>query len=649
MLSLASDFQAPQLGKSAITYEDSPLAQANRDTISRFLTEISRALGDRYLHSFQLSDIDEQVFLCRAALGRLPASCTLQSSAMRCLGVALRIRFEHVCNPQDLEDALDLHHRALDCLPDNHPDTFLSLNELSLSLKRQFEASIDTSISRKAVDCQKRALQLCPPSHSARAYVIHNLGFFQWLRHGMAGGPDSLKEAADIFRTAVALRPVGHRDRHMSLHCLAISVSMLATRNAWDVHLNTAISLYQEALGLRPRGHPERAATLTCLGSCYAQRFFDTHDLADSMQSIAFSEEAVDLCPQRSVIARRDVALSNLGACLLGQYNLFGRVADLEKAISVQRDTLGLAKTTPAGRIESLSNLAMSLMRRYTISQDGEDIAEAVMLLGDGIMICTFDHPRHAEMIGLLAEARRLQSERTGEWYDLDETVGLLRASLSNDRDDARFRSQRTLELADALRARSIVLMDPSSLTEAVDVVREHLAGLTIAHHRRLPLCSLAKSLRLRFEQYNDLRDAHDALAAQNEASTLYRAGNTSRAECFMELARLHLTKGVPYFDLITALAHLSEALCDQYCNPQTRLLEALGVLDLVESIVDEASTDTLHGVLAVYRLVIGLLPRVAYFGLGVHSRLKALKKADYLPAAAAMHALSLNQPDAAV
>lgn len=613
------------------------------------LTEVSRALSDRYLHSFQLCDVEEQIFLCRAALGTLPTSCKVLASATRCLGVALRTYFERSSsNSQPPDNAIDLHELACD-LSDNHYDRSLSCIELGLSLRRRFDCSGDLAVLDRALDCLRRAHSLSPPIQNSRAYMMHNLGVVLCLHYDITGVRAHLNEAFELLHAAAALRPPGHRDRHVSLHFLANATTAIAIiQPTIDRHWVVACSLYQETIDLRPPSNPERGETLTMLAKMYRRRYHRFQDTADLQQAITYVQEALDFGSSHScVLARRDVFATSLCIMLHERFAALGDMTDLDQAIHLQRDAI---ITRPQGHLlhpNSLRNIGNLLMTKYSYSQEADDLTDAISFLEEGLRVCPIGHYYRNEMMNQLVEARRFRYELTGMSYDVVEAISLLRASLVSDREETPASFQRLDSLAQALSIQFVLSGDLDSLDQAISTARQVLSHRhAMADDKRLCLQLLSSCLRQRFSRKGEPQDILEALGALQSSYNLYPPWHPERAHLLAGQARLHITRGAPYFSVTAALALLFEALQDQARNPQLHFGDATDLLPLLEEVSAGVPHDAQQGILTVYRLVIGLLPRVAYFGLAPRSRLKALQKADSYAVSASIHALALGQPE---
>ena len=156
---------------------------------------------------------------------------------------------------------------------------------------------------------------------------------------------------------------------------------------------------------------------------------------------------------------------------------------------------------------------------------------------------------------------------------------------------------------------------------------------------------------RRRFKVTHSQEDVKRAVEMLTDALTRLPEGHSDRATALFESARIHLVGMTPFFSIRDALDQTSQDIIDRYQNAQVRLTSALDLLERFErqESLLQGDKKLRQALLEVYTLAVGMLPRVAYFGLDIVSRLRVLANSDTLASGGAAHALLLEQPQAAV
>lgn len=114
----------------------------------------------------------------------------------------------------------------------------------------------------------------------------------------------------------------------------------------------------------------------------------------------------------------------------LEQFQLWGRIEDLEEAIEKAKQAVdSTAKENPYF-VERLNNLGIMLERRYERTRRIEDLEEAIRLTKQAIKVTSDDHPDLVACLNSLSVKLHSRYERTRKIEDLEEAIKLARQAI---------------------------------------------------------------------------------------------------------------------------------------------------------------------------------------------------------------------------
>lgn len=223
------------------------------------------ALNDRYQHTGEPADIEEQVGLCRIALAALQKGNTSIPMVTKLLGSALRTRHERLSDVRDLEDAVTLHKEALDLSLRHHLTQHTFTHELGVSLYFRFlTLGHHLPDLNQSVDLQREALKLCGDDSGSeyRPHCFAFLAFALSSRFEIEGQITDLTEAIQLLQGVMDLWKLAHRDWQIALNAMGRSYTMQFERFNEMKSLSKANDCHRNALELRAVGHPNQIGTL---------------------------------------------------------------------------------------------------------------------------------------------------------------------------------------------------------------------------------------------------------------------------------------------------------------------------------------------------------------------------------------------------
>ncbi|KAF8968449.1 hypothetical protein BDZ97DRAFT_2072848 [Flammula alnicola] len=527
---------------------------------SQSLNNVGTILRTRFEQRGASNDLDEAISLHREALVLRPAPHPNCSGSLSSLANALGRRFVQRGAPNDLDEAISLHQEALVLWPAPHPDRSLFLNNLANALHTRFQLRGTSNDLDEAILLHREALFLRPASHPHHSESLNNLAVSLQTRFEQRGTSNDLDEAISLHREALVSRPAPHPNRSRSLNNLANSLQTRFEQRGTSDDLDEAISLHREALVLRPAPHPNRSQSLNNLATSLHTRFEQQGTSNDLDEAILLQREALVLQPaphpdhstslntlanalqtrfgQRAPHPRRSEALNDLANALRRHFEQRGASNDLDEAISLHREALGLRPAPRPDRSMSLNNLAYALQTRFEQSGTSNDLDEAILLHREALALLPAPHPNRSQSLNNLANALRSHFEQQGAPNDLDEAISLHREALALRPAPHPDRSTSLNSLAYALQTRFGQRGASDDLDEAILLHREALVLRPAPHpDRATSLNHLATTLRTRFEQRSASTDLDEAIPLYREALVLRPASHPKYSSLLKALA----------------------------------------------------------------------------------------------------------------
>jgi len=418
---------------------------------TRLLLSLGGILTRRFEQSGERVDIDNAIGAFLQAEGAVPEAD--RAICLSGLGGALRMRFGVTGSAGDLAEAVGLTRQAAASIPDGHPDRHACLANLGIALLIQatyggHDADQQSAELAEAIDACREAARSLPDGHRLRAALLASLS--NALRAGSAGTGSraSLDEAIALAREAVAAASAGQPERAAFLVGLCATLgdryriardladadeAIDAGRRALDAlpevpatrmqalraqallalgavmtlrsglpgqadGLEEAIIAYRQAVGALPAGQPDHEVAACNLGITLWQQFQHTGHQGDIDEAITVLQSVARDLGDGS--AEGGLALFSLGGALLDRYASHGQdgrgdANDLTAAVAALRRSLGAPVIDPDGPARYQWKLGEALLRRFELTGEQADLAEAVTVSTQAVEATPTGHPSH--------------------------------------------------------------------------------------------------------------------------------------------------------------------------------------------------------------------------------------------------------------
>ncbi|EIN09272.1 hypothetical protein PUNSTDRAFT_134430 [Punctularia strigosozonata HHB-11173 SS5] len=619
------------------------------------LIQLTRALEERYLHTGSQCDLasamehGQQAYFCCKRAGLIcPAVWVLYASVLD----------SHAHDASDSEDrrtARSLCQAAIPLCVPGHPFTATALRILSWIDLRYHEVTGAPEYIHEAIDLQRRALAQMPVSRNQdRHRHLRWLGTYLRQRYESLGDNRDLDEAISILTQAMGLCPPAHVDRPKILLAMIVWLRRKYEVSGDNEDFDRALEIGRLALEQDfARGHT-RTFLLASLAGLLGFKHSTTTSPGHNLDTcIDLSREVLQGIPPRNEYRWR--CTYGLAIALHTKFKRDGDVRDLEEAIELGRQVIEALPHSHPDWFGSARYLAESLAERFMQVRDIRDLDEALALSYAARAAVPPSQLLHGSVTSLRAFLLTMRFESLGIVGDLEEAIALAESLCASRETLPAFRKMQALTcLSKALLLRGRHLGDPAEIDRAINELesvkgqcRIFLVEVDVEQLRVLAACHMA-----RFRLTRDDDDAVRSLNLLEESLRLVPAGCLDRYQCLIGVAELYIEGNTPYRNVPTALTHFLEALMDDRMDVRSRLQSAEGFLDIVRTHHEDvyaAPYPVPSQLLEIYVKVISLLPRIAFFGLDLRSRLQSLTSGQNIALCGASYALNQSLPEKAL
>lgn len=597
------------------------------------------ALDHRYRHSGSYDNVKEENCICDWILAFPPESNLRTAHALNACAVARRTRFEKEGAVDDLNEALRLSDQAVRQSGKSDARRARYLTEYGRSLKMQFHKVGDVDDLTKAISLGEEALQYCPPGHLYRDTCLSTIATFWVMVASVKYSVEHLKKAQLALEEAIQLRPLGHRDRLTSINSLGVvhllTYQLVNDRDA----LSHAISCFQDVFEHRAPEHSEWHLTITNLTLALRMRAAFGDALADLNLALSYGRMASNVNKNSPA---GQAAINNLAGVL---QDIFAHTSDLsafEEAVQLHREVLRNLPPNHASRPTAILDLAHVLHVYFLWTEDQEVVSEAINLCREALSLVGPGNSIHLRLLVVLGQSYLNRFESFDLLSDLESAIDIYQTPIDLTNQNQEVSSFLIQGSIDALVARLKLLGNVQDFSKIAQRLQDldHMRGPNHAFCYRIYL-GYGKAYYARYFWTRDEADVKLAIDWLSKALDELPDGLPFRSEVLMRLGAIYLDENTSYGNVARGLNLLCESLEYSYQPAVLRLSQALPILDkvdrrmLTESKLKWAPNEA--DVLHAYTVAVGLLPRIAYFGLDLQSRLKTLGKSEPLSTSACL------------
>jgi hypothetical protein len=546
---------------------------------------------------------------CREALSLCDTGHPLRPIILQRLAIIMFRHMEANGDPSYLHKAIDFQRSALDELPSaGNLDRHFHLGFYGAFLRARYAVLGDEKDIEAAIEPLRSSMALCPPLHIDRELTLQRLAQGLCHLYERSGATEDLEEALGVARQALAVPRPGGGGRLYTLHtaAYAFGIHLEASGSADSrTDIEELVRLHRETLELSPMGHHMHWISCNNLADTLRTRFLWNAQLEDLEEAVQLHRYAIDCMPAKSPDGPR--LKCNIAEDLYTRFKELGHVDDLDEAIHLNRSAANITPTASYYYRDIILQMVAQLCLRFETLRSEEDLEEAAALSG-ALLNPLPDNPKfRTQAAQSLSNVLLLRGRQRGSLQDIDHALSILSLHEPNSSD--------------------------SSLAP------QHLRILGALNFEKFKLTKNVELVNRARQTWCDLLDR-------------VAVGRRDRFQCLLDLAELHLEYKDADHGISSTLNYLTQAIGDDHRDVRSRIRGAVRLLDSVEGHLSNVAClqHSVQGqLLDIYASVVSLLPRIAYFGLDLPSRLQSLSVGQSIALRGASCALNLSQPERAL
>ncbi|SJK99821.1 uncharacterized protein ARMOST_03132 [Armillaria ostoyae] len=291
------------------------------------------------------------------------------------IGTLLKGRYDRLGEAEDLHKAIWAQEMCIACTAADGENLDELYGSLSHSLGARWNLVRDEEDLDRMLSYAEKAIALNPSN--ARAQSILGLNFVELrsfthrtlrsdsFNDRVPGAQDSETDSADSFADDL-LHRWSMFPEALTSYENTIVLSLLQGRNVCS--LDKLITLSESAISHYPDGHPLKGGYLTHLGPALEMKGLEDEAMGTyerALDSIVVDSNGLKLI---------SICFSRIGALLKGRYDRLGEAEDLHKAIWAQEMCIACTAADGKRLDEFYGSLLNSLVVRWNVLQDEEDI-----------------------------------------------------------------------------------------------------------------------------------------------------------------------------------------------------------------------------------------------------------------------------------
>ncbi|KAI0316762.1 TPR-like protein [Amylostereum chailletii] len=271
------------------------------------------------------------------------------------------------------------------------------------------------------------------------------------------------------------------------------------------------------------------------LGQFFLYRFERLGDLADVDKAICLQREAVDLTPEDHT--NKHVYLNGLAASFVRRYARLGDFADIESAICLRRQAIDLTAEDYPYKHVYLNGLGASLTERFRRLGDIVDIDSAIRVEREAVDLAPEGYIMKPTYLNSLGHYLMLRFERLGDLADVDSAIRVQSEAANLTPEGHIHKPRWQINLGVAFTHRFERLGDITDINSAIRLQCAAIDVIPNGHAAKpMYLNDLGILFMRRSERLGDLTDVDSAIRVQHEAVNLTPEGHINKHLCLNSL-----------------------------------------------------------------------------------------------------------------
>jgi tetratricopeptide (TPR) repeat protein len=616
------------------------------------LIQLALTLNERHRYAGDASDLEAAARYGEEALALCHAENMVCPTVLVFYADTLSSIFEETTHSGELHIAERLCREATPLCVAFHPLNSVLCHIHSWIVLRLFQQSRDETLINKAIHLQRVGLEQLPEAElQNRHRHLRRLSQISTIKYSYSGNQDEddvLSSMEEAFRTC----PQMHVDRCALYAQMTMQLLNEYNRSGELEFLNRAIELGREALGmgmLTPAAR--RAVLLSNMADCLRIRHetarTDDHDLRESIE---LYREALKISLPGG--PNHCLRLVNLATALTSQFRMDGDVSHLEEVSQLYHQASDILSKGHLWRPRVIYCLAESLGLRFRETGDIAELNRAIDLDTQALAALHLSTVNHSHCALQMVSHLCFRFEVLHGNDDLKKAIivaeelfqSLPAGDLNRPASILALAKARLLRVIDDNYFGDIDLTIQMLLSNQDEVSRSSLSPESL---RTLAACYVVK-----WRQSSDVNYTLRARDTINEALDSVSTDHYERFQSLIDAAGLYMEHGTPYCDIDVALQYLSDALRNTRRDVRSKIH---GVKHILTKLVMEhhdlfiMTSSTSFKLLDIIGNAVALLPRIAFFGIHLYSRLQSLKEGQSIAMTGASLALNFSHPEKAL
>ncbi|KAJ2932709.1 hypothetical protein H1R20_g4386, partial [Candolleomyces eurysporus] len=345
------------------------------------LSLLADALGHRFYKTGKIEDNDLEV-----AAREQVIEVSLESDPdlwrwYSYLGTTLHDRYVRTEKVEDIRRSIAKYQEAIRIANEDANVLPTLLNRLGHSLELSFLATDNPTEIEEAISAQRRAISMSHESDPNLPMLTHRLATLCKMKFGQTRQLADIHESATVMQRAIKLTPA--EDASALGNRLAELASILEAQFVFasgeTLDINEEIAAKEKAIANLPPGHITLPRYYRDLALSLNRRFNCAWDWKDIERALDLLEKAQELNGSEDLALHRAI-LDLLGHCLESKFTATLNIQDIDAAIDAKRRYLECIPEGHPSLGDGLWNLALTLEKHAQLTEELDDIAEAISL-----------------------------------------------------------------------------------------------------------------------------------------------------------------------------------------------------------------------------------------------------------------------------
>ncbi|KAJ2916984.1 hypothetical protein MD484_g3466, partial [Candolleomyces efflorescens] len=402
------------------------LTPKHSDAYPARLSLLANAYGDRFYQTREIKDNDLEV---AAREEIIEVSSKDHPDLWRWysyFGTTLHDRYGRTEQVEDIRRSIVNYREAIRIATEEDANALPTLlNRLGNSLELSFIATDDPAEIEEAITVQRRAIEISDETDPNLPMLTHRLATLYKMKFGQTRQLIDIHESATMMQKAIRLTPA--EDRSALGNRLSELASILEAQSAFasgeTLDMNDGIAAKERAIANLPPDHVTLPRYYRDLAISLNARFNRTREWTDIERALDLLAKVEELNGSKDLELRKS-SLDLLGTCLESKFMATLDMQDIEAAVDARRRYVDSIPEGNPALVDGLWNLALALEKHAQLTEELDDITEAIFLARKSISL--MPDSRRGSLSRRYIDLGMFYSVRFFKSSDLDDLQGCI-------------------------------------------------------------------------------------------------------------------------------------------------------------------------------------------------------------------------------